>query len=167
MISKQRLKELIGQGATIYSKHRSYKLKNEKVNNTDFWYRTISEIKDNKFHYVYEDSDYYEDFDHLIALEELFETKEEAEFALRYKRIPRTEYLDLPTWDEFTKERDMEEFGFYSKYHKYTTLKVISDKYLAVEDIWERYYTGELTKKNYISACLLCKKLFLGENDDK
>lgn len=160
MITKERLEELIEHGATIYTPD-------------DVW-QTIGEIYLEKKCYISEDDRLrnekitYEDLPNATAmysipLEDLFETKEDAKFDLRFKRIPRTEYLDLPTWEEFTKERDMEEFGFYSKYHKYTTLKVISDKYLAVEDNWERYYTSELTEENYIKACEMCRKLWLGE----
>lgn len=174
-MTEERLKELIEQGATIYSKYRSYLLKNEKEHKLDFWYRRIVEIKDNKLHYVYEDSDYYEDFDHLIKLEDLFETKEDVEFALRYKRIPRTEYLDLPTWDEFNKDN----FGvrFYNKSREFCLHRVrysANDKNpLWKIDLYESYGDDEdtvawekswdLTKENYLETCEVARKLWLGE----
>ena len=120
MISEQRLQELIEQGATVYSKHRSYLLKNEEKNKLDFWYRRIAEIKDNKLHYIYEDSDYYEDSDILIKLEDLFETKEEAEWALEFGNITRTETLNLPSFNELqTKKEYYKNFALYkNKYYR-------------------------------------------------
>lgn len=32
-----------------------------------------------------------------------YETQKEAEFVAKYAKIPRTEYLNLPTWEEIQK----------------------------------------------------------------
>ena len=158
MITKERLQELIEKEALIF-----YILNNSvallRLNNS----YGISVEEYNKEHNCkpqFYHSGYV--FQNICDADKIFETEEDAKWELEMTAT-RTETLKLPTWEEFIKERDMEEFGFYSKYHKYTTLKVISDKYLAVEDNWERYYTGELTKENYIEACNLAKRLFLGE----
>ena len=95
--------------------------------------------------------------------EDLFETKEEAEWHKEFSCIERTERLELPTWEEFV---EMEEFCFFQKNHKQTIIRVLGTKYLAVETNFERYYTGDLTKENYILACRKAKELFLGEKDE-
>ena len=93
----------------------------------------------------------------------IFETKDDAEFYAEFSCVERVERLELPTWEEFI---DQEEFGFYQKYgRKYTVIRVLETKYLVVETNFERYYTGDLTKENYILACRKCKELFLGGSD--
>lgn len=110
-----------------------------------------------------------------LDLERIFETEEDAEFALRYKRIPKTEYLDLPTWEEFNKDN----FGvrFYNKSREFCLHRVrysASDKKpLWKIDLYESYGDDEdtvawekswdSTKENYLEACELCRKLWLGE----
>ena len=36
-----------------------------------------------------------------------------------------------------------------------------------VGNIFERFYTSDLTKEDYIKACRIAKNLFLGENKDE
>ena len=172
MIQASRLQELIEQGATIYEPD-------------DIW-QTIGKIHLEKKCYISEDNRLhndeitYEDLPgatamYSIPLEELFETEEDAKFVLRYKRIPKTEYLDLPTWEEFNKDN----FGikFYNKSREFCLHRVrysASDKNpLWKIDLYESYGDDEdtvawekswdLTKENYLLACELCRKLWLAE----
>ena len=171
MITKERLEELIKQGATVYV--------------PDNVWQTIDEIHLERKCYISEngklcnDKITYEDLPNATAmysipLEDLFETEEDAEFALKYKRIPRTEYLDLPTWEEFCELDDM--FIFYYNEKEYC-VDITNDETLESEcieitchdiDAFGECYSysifiEEATKENYIKACRLVKKLFLGE----
>lgn len=148
MVSKERLKELIDKKATIYYVSTlvgKRELAEHKYNDKKSIYKylksgeyTVDDIYDNCW----------------------FDNKEDAEFALKYKNIERTEILDLPNWEEFI---EMEEVCFFQKNHKQTILRVLGTKYLVVETNFERYYTGDLTKENYMLACRKCRELFLGE----
>lgn len=148
MITQERLKELIEQGAIIY-----------------FVYNGNVDLKEGKYKddfilnetYV---SIYWSTRSHQVEYDNLFETKEEAEWHKEFGCIERTERLELPTWEEFI---EMEEFCFFQKNHKQTIIRVLGTKYLGVETNFERYFTGDLTKENYLLACRKAKELFLGE----
>lgn len=155
MIEKQRLEELIKQGAFVY-----------KIIGKNIVQMCANDIPT---FYTLNDENWN------IWKTDYFETKEEAEFALRFKRIPKTEYLDLPTWEEFLKNN----FGvkFYYKSREFHLHKVrysaddknpewkinLYESYCNDDDTvaWEKEW--ELTKENYIEACEICRKLFLGE----
>ena len=163
MISKERLEELIEQGATIYGKYGdSYLLENREQHLSDFWYRQTVNIEDNKFHYTYEDSDYYEDIDVWFELEQLFETEEDARWELEMTAT-RTETLKLPTWEEFNNQDKLITFRTYP--HNYHLLKY--GKYIVIRAFYGQggmdIFIKPLTKENYIEACKLAKRLFLGE----
>ena len=155
MITKERLEELIKQGATVYENKEGH----------------ISEIKfDNiDMAFGYKVSSIYLIFGMLnliitVKLENLFETKEEAEWYLEFGNIQRTETLKMPTWKEFC-ERKYVSFSdeFCNHYElelsKYSMLSIT--KYPCDWVIYEK----PLTKENYIEACRLAKKLFLGEGE--
>ena len=95
--------------------------------------------------------------------ESVFETKEDAEFALKFKRIPRTEYFDLPTWEEFNSEDKLAAFTVYP--HNYHLLKV--GNYIYLRSFYGQggmdIFNKPLTKENYLEVCELCRKLWLGE----
>ena len=142
MITKERLEELIGENIYIYEiENGSSKI---KVCN-------LSELNHNNIN-----------INAWLKCSKLFETKEDAEFALRYKRIPKTEYLDLPTWEEFKKDRYV---NFFCKDNEYML------QYLNLSNkisVFERnnkgdYFEKKATKENYLEACEICRKLWLGE----
>lgn len=156
MISKERLEDLINQGATIY------------------WIcgkQIEAKPLKHKYHKFFINDDELCEYNEQLGigmwqqkLSKLFETKEDAEWDKEFKRIPRTDYLDLPTWEEFI---EMEEICFFQKNHKQTIIRVLGTKYLGVETNFERYFTGDLTKENYTLACRKCKELFLGESNEE
>lgn len=116
-----------------------------------------------------------------IELDKLFETKAEVEFVAKYKNIERTEYLDLPTWEEAEIDK-LVEISNNQNYSWYL-IKSFTDKknnemfefslskdddqfYLSVNNedgSYKDLFCKPLTYENYLQACELCKKLFIGE----
>ena len=91
----------------------------------------------------------------------LFATREEAEWQLEFGNITRTEKLELPTWE---KMQEIERFDFKGKDgHRYTMYFISGFRTLAITGIIRNEYYGEATYENYLEACRICKKLFLGE----
>ena len=169
MIEKQRLEELIEQGATIWvlyeNKIYPHKAKNIAVNG----FNCVSMGFD---------------FNHL------FETKEEAEEYAEFGNITRTEKLELPSWEiiENIIERK-KRFGlnhsdrvlariitkdsiYYFKICKDLDLFTFELKQTYIgEDLCEELTSrfpvslGKATKSNYDKVRRLCVKLFKGEDD--
>ena len=155
MIKPDRLKELIEQEATI-------------------WYANITCITEKIL-----DNTYKVDSAYLwkkiksgavkscgYPLENLFETKEEAEWYLEFGNITREEKLSLPSWEELEKDLDKRNGDFWIVDNNYFTF--IYDKrdfssQLKLRTIDENY-DWNATKENYIDACKLCRSLFLGES---
>jgi hypothetical protein len=169
MISKERLEELIEEEATIWSNaygktHRIMLNSTNDVLDENILWRHRNKECIRKYH-----------------INTLYETKSEAEFDAKYKRIPRTEYLDLPTWEE----AEIEELVKISNNRNYCwyLIKSFTDKknnemfefslskdddqfYLSVNNEDSSYkdlFDKPLTYENYLEACELCKKLFIGE----
>lgn len=166
MITKERLEELIEQGATIYEIKKDFYIVDPSE---------IVKIEKIKSHLLKEFLDSHLEFNEWHGgtdrlYKELFETKEEADFALRYKRIPKIEYLDLPTWEEFiTKDKTT---TFYKNQVKYQMYIFVKNKntdnckiIIYADDNSQDWIVFEkpLTKENYIEACKLCLRLFKGE----
>lgn len=158
MITKERLEELIEQGATIYEPD-------------DLW-QTIGKIHLEKKCYISEDNKLcndeitYEDLPgatamYSIPLEDLFETKEDARWELEMTAT-RTETLKLPTWEEIEDDYNLEfDNSCLEVYKTVNRILVKTNKnYLGLYD----YVFDKLaTKENYIEACKLCLRLFKGE----
>lgn len=166
-ISKERLKELIEQGATIYENKEGH----------------ILEISfDNEdIRLGYKVSGIYLTFGiqepTIIAeLENLFETEEDAHWELEFGNITRTETLKLPKFEQIISNKDDIEtrvVGFYVD-RIYYILEYASDldgNWLiclekdTIEDC-ECLFEAEPTKENYLKACKMAKKLFLGEGEE-
>lgn len=160
MITKEELEKLIEEKATIYYYGLDYRLDSREEHHTDFWYKQLFEITENGLHYIYEDSDCYADRDTIFNFKDLYKTKEDAKFALKYTNIKRPEILNLPTWEEIQK---IKEFIFYSKSKKYT-LSCYGNIFIFEDDKFTEFIFDSIgTKENYINACDLCVKLFKGE----
>ena len=108
MISKERLEELIEQGATIYSISKEtfiagvsdlLKIKALKLDSKVYGISVdkYNEINNCKPH-LYIGND-YTPFEKVAELENLFETEEDARWELEMTRT-RTETLKLPNWNE-------------------------------------------------------------------
>lgn len=165
MITKERLKELIEQGAKVwcvcdYSYDKSNP--NKKVEYYDFSYLSDE--------YKRTDLDIDNYISSVEEYTEFFETKEEAEWHKEFKNITRTDRLELPTWEEFIKGKEIyfhDDIGMAYKLVK-TQFSVKPNMiYLFEEGIQGDYISKkyELTKENYTLACRKCKELFLGLED--
>lgn len=167
MIEKSRLEELIKQGATIFMIKQQPFIAGVS-NFIGIQKETLSKEnnigKDNTL--------YWKDMG-IAELEYLFETHEQAEWQLEFGNITRTETLSLPTWEDvYSKLKN------YKESDAYTVRLVDNDfcslvyvKYDMVSQIvlYTHYeaYDWNATKENYIEACKLCKKLFLGGESDE
>lgn len=160
MINKERLKELIEQGATIYFVYNGNVDEKEGVYKDDF---ILNET------YV---SIYWTTRNHQVKYENLFETKEEAEWYKEFGSIERTERLELPTWEEAQRNLEIEIYAPKGKkYLLETKIKVgysVDKENPYIIRIDRVGYANsqidfEYSKENYIEACRVAKKLFLGE----
>lgn len=162
MITKERLEELIEQGATIYRTYANcdvleYKLDKTyiKVDNAFLWKKLNGAIKSV-----------------MYPLDQLFENREEAEWHKEFGCIERTERLHLPTWEENLSINCIFNTPNNNLYSLKTRIKtgysiekdnpyIIRLEKLRAYDTFIDY---EFTKENYTLACRKAKELFLGEN---
>lgn len=161
MITQERLKELIEQGATIYKISKEIFI----AGASDFL--KIVEVPSGL---------YSQEINDRLGCQPdyslLFETKEDAEWQLEFVNIPRTEILNLPTWGEAQKNLEVEIYAPKGrKYLLQTKIKVgySIDKenpyIIRIDRIGyaDSQIDFEYSKENYIEACRVAKKLFLGE----
>lgn len=163
MITEERLRELIEQKATIYF---TVGLKIDAVELTK---NNKPEIVRGTMLYCYCHSSEYRS---KMEFENLFETKEEAEWEIEFGNVPRTETLTLPTWKDARKNLEVEIYA--PKGRRYLLQTKIMTGYscdrenpyiIRIDKVGyaDSEIDFEYTKENYIEACRLCKKLFLGE----
>lgn len=96
--------------------------------------------------------------------------KAEAEFYAEFSCIERTERLELPTWEEFSKwDKSIKFYNNSTKYSMYVFVKNKNTKNCRIiiyadngEQDWF-VFEQPLTQENYLKACRKCKELFLGE----
>lgn len=170
MISKERFNELKEQKGKIYYLDRSL-FGSCTVEELDFSIRQNysacsnhfpipdEELKVHEFCNIQDDGDCDEDF--ICYLKDCYETQEDAEFAKEFKNITRTVTLSLPTFEEL---KQIEKFEFKSAdAYRYSIYFISGFNTLAITGIIENKYYGEATKENYLEACKIAKKLFLGE----
>lgn len=156
MIQPDRLKELIEQKATIYDKY-GYKIDlAEEDNFLENIFNIYFKVEQGRLYRMNKDLQIAYD---QWYLQNLFETKEDAEWYLEFENITREEKLSLPSWE------DLEDFGCI-RINSNTYLnwnKVIN--WISVCACGTECYFETATKENYIDVCRLCKKLFLGEKE--
>ena len=153
MITKERLKELIEQGATIYSTHWKEevdlslpcKIVDRVINSVLTEVLIVDEGKGFTPNYL---------------LSNLTEDVEGAKWAEEFGCIERTERLELPTWEDLQKE-----FIFKAKSGKIIYL-THDEKTIFLEDEDWNILRLPLTQENYTKACRKCKELFLGGKDE-
>lgn len=149
MITHERLKELIEQNATIYFVYNgSVDLKEGKYKDDFILNETYVSI-------------YWSTRSHQVEYENLFETKEEAEWHKEFGCIERTERLELPTWEEWQKD---DEFDFLDKDGFSWDTYITGDNEIIMANGWE-HFTFENNKEGYLLACRKAKELFLGESE--
>ena len=159
MITKERLEELIKQGATIwgvYDYSYSYDKPNKKVEFIDL----------DGFY------NYYKDIDEFIMYQgdygELFETEQEAEWHKEFGCILKKERLWFPTWESVYNDlKDYKDGDFYildNDHFSFVYNKCYITPQLFLYTRNEKF-NWNANKENYYEACKLAKKIFLGERE--
>ena len=164
MITRKRLEELIEKGATIYSNEYG-EIQLIKENGLSLY----ENGQNNYILYALEPNKKYHN---EIFDEDLFETKEDADFALELQNITRTETLNLPTWEEIEYDKNgrfvysfhiKNNYKFFGKLAIWKNIQLITIEGLVQGCQYELYFDEPLTKENYLEACKSVKKLCLGE----
>lgn len=155
MISKERLEELIKKGATIYTKYSE----KYKLDENDF----ISIKCGKDFLKCFDNIEFIYDIDYL---ENLYETKEQAEWHLKY-HATRIEELDLPMWEEFKNYNENISVSFvgedWAVYELSNDIDIYHKPRILLTADGEYFEEWKSTEENYEKACDLCLKLFKGE----
>ena len=169
MITKERLEELIEKGATIYLLNDFYSME-IRFDNVDI--RKGYKIINNDLVFGVNNPTRIQELDNL------YETREEAEWNLKFGNITRTESLSLPSWEEFCDCKYSNEFTFFANGFEYNLFATVRNKEFGEPDTliigtndlkmacgYDEIFEKAYTKENYIKACELAKKLFLGEEE--
>ena len=162
MITKERLEQLIEQGATIWKVPYG-----TPIETTLHKYSYVCNKLNLKEDYLMEYS--LDDCSYIMSgiLSRLFETKEDAEEYAEFGNVTRTERLELPSWEEI-KEKD--DCFFNSKDYKICLSVNIEGNRIK---IFQCVFGGgnfiifdkPITRENYNEARRLCVKLFKGEEN--
>lgn len=155
MITKERLLELIEQGATIYYCSNEYWDNSGKIKIVEHKL-TKNRVKD------------LGGIVEIISDRRFYETKEQAEWHREFGNIQRTERLELPTWEEIEKDfKSINKFGTYPVIDTYGLyMDIFVDNYCNKFIVLTTLPRMPLTKENYIKACRKAKELFLGGKDE-
>lgn len=174
MITKERLQQLIEQGATIYG-----------ISKKPFiaGYSSILEVNPINLSIIQfnDKENKIEDYDTTTLctitynLEDLFETELDAKWDLEMTAT-RTETLKMPTWEDMTTENN--EYNYYGSsdihyfcFDNYRLIVCLKEdcEYISIDVCrnTELYHWEEATKENYTEACKLCLKLFKGYKEDE
>lgn len=162
MITKERLKELVKQKATIWADdYGEIQLCNESEVCNTIAFTGNHQIQEGYClsGFIYND-EFISDNIEPDGLEEDVE-KGKWNYEMHASRLER---FDPPVWEDFL---ESEEYIFWAKNHRQIIIRVLGTKYLVVETNFERFYTGDLTKENYIEACEMARTIFLGGTYEK
>lgn len=186
-MDRQKLEEKIANGESVWVINDKF-IKEIKLDHKYDDYTKYSLEDQFGIHFLNTDRVYinerYYDYDNIFA------TKEDAEWELNYGNIERTERLRLPTYEKIEQYiENMKKFGlnrndkilarivtsasiYYLKLCKDFDLFTFQLKQTYIGDdlckelsIKLPRQLGNVTKQNYIEACELAKKLFLGEGE--
>lgn len=172
MISEEKLKQLIKTKKEVYYiYHNCFNYKIMEVRQTTFESNNLVWVvggdydcgvfKKSLNYYYY--CDYYSEeggeSEFVAYLDEVFETKEDADFMLKFGSIERTECLQLPVFEDFGKS----EILFNSENGDAISFLLIQNKIVIYKNFNQRIFYKINNKKNYLDACKYCKSLYLGE----
>ena len=160
-MDKETLQKKIESGDTVWTIYWEGQVLELNLKETD---KSFFEIEDD---YLFK----YSKIPHLavvrIYIGDIFATKEEAEWGLEFGDIERTEMLELPTWEQALEQSSEVGCGttFVDAYKGKWQLIFAKDEIILCDwSIMGRDKSWKkLTYENYLEACRLCKKLFLGE----
>lgn len=109
---------------------------------------------------------YNEYCDYFIEEEKARKHYENIIWQQDFGNIKRTDTLRLPSWEEIQKRLEADIFFHVCSFD--AILMFVSDMRIIINNYGyitlEKVYNEKLTKENYINACEICKKLFLGES---
>lgn len=173
MIEKERLKELIEQGATIWFYEDLSGIEIIDLKENGYKYEIGVVDADDREHLLKTSiSKYGKSIDDWWWFSGLFETKEELDWYIEFGCIERTERLELPTWEELGKKKE-HYINFTTKRWTKCWLAIdmpykndfgkILITYADTDNNYYIVYDKRLTKENYTLACRKAKELFLGE----
>jgi hypothetical protein len=161
MITKERLEELIKEEKTIYF--------------IDFWGNICPVMLDKDFLIknlvefgLGENELTRIDDECSYDARDLFETVKDAKFQLNYKHIKAPDrFLDLPDWNEFT--TDIFDTNFYT--NKGIGYRMSNEnmgfnrriRIYRIGDLNSDIFKKPLSYENYLEACEIAKKIWLGE----
>lgn len=160
MISKERLEDLIKEGAKIYAIVKKPFIAGYsqilEVEEFDLKAPIVKEISEDGKQFLY--------FNYILELEYLFETKEEAEFVLNF-HTSKTIYFEPPTWEEFLRTEADDTYACW-EIQKIAIIMDTESKCFFITNnlscVWESFsYTDENKKQKYYEAVEYAKKLFL------
>ena len=151
-ISKERLEELIKEGATVYSLDKQVK------------YPIPIFLKDGE-NIVVNDNELVNSVRVIDKIENLYETQKQAEWHLKY-HATRTEELNLPMWNEFIIYNENIGVSFVGEdwevYELSNDIDIYHKPTILLTADGECFKEWKSTEENYEKACDLCLKLFKG-----
>ena len=160
MIPRERLKELIENNGTIYCVGDNvYKITLDKryfciLGNYLQWSKFLDKPM----------------LQRTPHIDDIYETKEDADFVKEFKGVKHTETLDLPLFDDLLENFDIsfvrfdKELDCWVIYELYVEFNEICILFRDItEEASDCIFREPLTKENYLEACKIAKKLFLGE----
>lgn len=155
-MTKKRLKELIKQGETIYD------VGNGTVRQIDLSEHGVD-------NYYIAESDYLalnsrRPYMTVYAwdIECLYETKEQAEWALKTVS-ERTERFEPPMWEDIENTYQFKfvvKYGKVQEFYTFDIRKDLKDDWAITIDNGGIIFESEPTKENYIKACEIVRDLF-------
>lgn len=160
MITRERLEELIKNNGTVYCVlDNVYKITLDEryfyiLGNYLQWSTVLNKLMPRRTPHI----------------DNIYETKEDAEFVKEFKDIKHTETLDLPLFDYLPETFDIS----FSRFDKEMDCWIIYELYIefneicilfrdVTEEASDCIFREPLTKENYLEACKMVKKLFLGD----
>ena len=167
MISKERLEELIKQEATIWADDYG---KIQLCDKSEVC-RVISCEGESYClsGFIYD----CEFFPFAVIPEELEEDVEKGEWQYEMHAI-RLERFDPPAWEEiqYIKHYFIYKFSIKDNYDFFGRITILKDYNIKVSGLvqgvlFEEYFNEAASKDNYIKACTIARKLFLGESVDE
>lgn len=153
MISRERLEELIENNGTVYCVlDNVYKITLDKryfciLGNYLQWSTVLNKLMPRRTPHI----------------DDIYETKEDAEFVKEFKNITRTETLNLPTWEELKIIDEIKIYGENGKQYLVQADEYDISVYASDGYDFMLYKQFDRTKENYLEACKMVKKLFLGQ----
>lgn len=155
-MTRQEIEKAIENGESVWYADNF----NEKVWEIDLNKKYKPEIYLDQILYVYQNIN--DRFKQELFIEDIYETKAEAEHYLHHANVTRIETLLFLTWEEFKREKEIE---FTDKNGVLTWLYIIKNKTpnIQLENRFEKLKMWDLTEANFYKAYDECVRLFKGE----